>query len=103
MVAARTMVTPAAAADGWRRPGRLAPWGFALAAMGVAVWALVRSPSTRSVPLRLQVEIPDSVDIRSPRGSALALSRDGTQLAFVGWSESGLARRGRPGAGRRML
>jgi Tol biopolymer transport system component/predicted Ser/Thr protein kinase len=61
-------------------------WALAAAAAALAGWALLRSPSERvaRAPMRLSIDLPGKSALR-----AVALSPDGTRLAFVARDASG--------------
>jgi eukaryotic-like serine/threonine-protein kinase len=79
-----------------RRPGartavepRIRRWlaaaaGLAAVAVGAAWWAKSPIDVAPAPVLRLELPVPDSIGYQSPTGVAIAVSRDGRRLAFLG-------------------
>jgi len=82
---------------GESRPGRLALLGLGTLLLGagvgaIATWNLKPSPESAAPVARFQIDLPAGQRLATS-GSALALSADGSQLAYVATSEGSDVRR----------
>jgi serine/threonine-protein kinase len=72
-------------------PARFVPWGIAAVALGVGAWFAAREPVSDTVSAEIRAELPP-VNETAPTliGSQrpLAISEDGSQVAFVGVDRS---------------
>jgi serine/threonine-protein kinase len=78
------------AAGSSRRPWL--PWAIAIAGMLVAAIAVGvprRPQAASSAPIRLTAQLEPGVAIRAARGSDIAISRDGTQIAVAAFTDRG--------------
>ncbi|HLA89806.1 MAG TPA: protein kinase [Gemmatimonadaceae bacterium] len=73
----------AAPARGLARVRRVAPWAIAAAAVAVAAIVTLR-PLPRARPSTFELLVPDSAGVASAGGVRIGVSRDGSQLAYVG-------------------
>ena len=89
-VLAATTDVPAVETPAWRRA---LPWtvaGIAVVIAGVLTWNLTRSPELEQRVTRLSVAIPTDTSLSPSNSSNVAMSSDGSRLAFTtGQGESG--------------
>ena len=82
--AASTIVAPARAVPLWRRG---LPWAVAALAIAAAAAALWRAPSGSSAPravIKLELNLPQKLELFAGSTRSVAVSPDGTRVAFVG-------------------
>ena len=84
-ITAEEPVSPAPARSTRARVARALPWAVALVAIAVAGWALARPPADAAEALaRLELNTPAGVELFTATSLSLAISPDGSRIAFVG-------------------
>ncbi len=84
---AETATAPITTLSLWQRPVSVAAIALGAAVVvGLAVWSLTRPDSPPQSPTRFTIQTPSDAALLPQQGTAVAISPDGTTLAFVACS-----------------